>query len=75
MSTPKRFGDYAVDLGFCTRGDVLQALRIQDDLVERGFPKMLLGLVMVRYAIITNHQLIAVLKILERRNVNCLIAD
>lgn len=75
MSGAKRFGDYAVDFGFCTRGDVLNALNIQRDLVERGFGQMLLGLVMVRYGIISNHQLIQVLKILEREHVDCLIAD
>lgn len=75
MGTPKRFGDYAVELGYCTRGDVLHAIQTQNDLVERGFPKMLLGLVMVRYGIITNHQLIRILRLLEKKKVDCLLAD
>lgn len=75
MSKNKRFGDYAVDFGFCTRGDVLNALNIQRDLIDRGHGQLLLGLVMVRYGIISNHELIQVLKVLEREHVDCLIAD
>ena len=75
MNEAKRFGDYAVELGFCTRADVKRAVRIQSDLVERGFPQMLIGLVMVRYGIIDNGQLIQILKILERQQVPALAAD
>jgi hypothetical protein len=69
MVGEKRFGDYAVEMGYCTYADVEEALRIQHDLVTRGFPRMLIGLVMVRYGIIDNNQLIQVLKVLEREQV------
>ncbi len=62
----KQFGDYAVESGFCSRKDVDRALAIQRDLEERGFPHMLIGLVMVRYAIIDNGELIHILKIMQR---------
>ena len=65
----KRFGDYAVEMGYCTHQDVEEALRIQHDLATRGFPRMLIGLVMVRYGIIDNNQLIQILKVLEKEQV------
>lgn len=71
----KRFGEYAVELGYCTAGDVDRAVGIQRDLVQRGFPKMLIGLVMVRYGIIENGQLLNILQILERERVPALLAD
>ena len=71
----KRFGEYAVELGYCTPADVDRAVDIQRDLVGRGFPKMLIGLVMVRYGIIENGQLLHILKILEREQVPALLAD
>lgn len=75
MNELKRFGDYAVELGFCTPDDVRRAVHIQADLVARGFPHMLIGIVMVRYGIIDNGQLIEVLKVLERDRVPALAAE
>ena len=69
----KRFGDYAVELGYCTPADVERAVEIQHDLVARGFPRTLIGLIMVRYGILANHELIEVLKVLERDQVEALL--
>ena len=70
----KRFGDYAVESGYCSRDDVDRVVEIQRDLAERGHPRMLIGLVMVRYGIITNGQLIDVLKTLEKKQVESIMA-
>lgn len=75
MCETKRFGDYTIALGFCTSDDVNRAVKIQKDLVARGYPHMLLGLVMVRYGIIDAGQLIDVLKTLQREEVTVLQAD
>ncbi len=71
----KRFGDYAIALGYCTSADVKRAVKIQKDLINRGHPHMLIGLVMVRYGIIDAGQLIDVLKTFERNEVMSLVAD
>ncbi len=71
----KRFGDYAVALGYCTSADIKRAVKIQKDLVNRGYPHMLIGLVMVRYGIIDAGQLIDVLKTFDRNEVTSLVAD
>jgi len=71
----KRFGEYAVELGYCSAADVDRAVDIQRDLVSRGFPKMLIGLVMVRYGIIENGQLLHILQMLEHERVPALLAD
>jgi len=73
MVSLQRFGDYAVDLGYCTRADVERAVRIQIDLVNRGFPRTLIGLIMVRYGILANHELIGILKVLERNHVEAIL--
>jgi hypothetical protein len=75
LSESMRFGDYAIALGYCTSDDVNRAVKIQKDLVNRGYPHMLIGLVMVRYGIIHAGQLIDVLKTLERNEVTSLVAD
>ena len=75
MDDIKRLGDYAVELGYCTRADVQRAVEIQSDLESRGFPRMLIGLVMVRYGIIDNGQLLHILKILEDCRVPALLPD
>jgi len=69
MCEMKRFGDYVVALGYCTSEGVDRAVKIQKDLVSRGYPHMLIGLVMVRYGIIDGGQMIDVLKTLERTHV------
>ncbi|GJM26893.1 MAG: hypothetical protein DHS20C16_33080 [Phycisphaerae bacterium] len=74
-SESMRFGDYAIALGYCTSADVNRAVKIQKDLINRGHPHMLIGLVMVRYGIIDAGQLIDVLKTLERQEVTSLVAD
>ncbi|MCB9849388.1 MAG: hypothetical protein H6817_01635 [Phycisphaerales bacterium] len=74
MAGMKRFGEYAVEMGYCTPADVLRAVSIQDDLEARGFPRMLIGLVMVRYGIIDNGQLLHILKILEQQHVPSILA-
>ena len=75
MISSKRIGDYAVDLGFCSPKDVSRALEIQCDLVGRGHPRMLLGILMVRYGIIDGGQLIQILKTLEANKVESILAD
>lgn len=75
MEHIRRFGEYAVELGYCTPADVRRAVRIQQDLASRGFPKMLIGLVMVRYGIIDNGQLLHILRILQDARVPALLAD
>jgi hypothetical protein len=74
MFTDKRFGDFAVELGYCTPEDTDRAAEIQQDLVARGHPHMLIGLVMVRYGVISNAQLIEILKVLEQQQVESIIA-
>jgi len=74
MDEIKRFGEYAVDMGYCTTEDVEHAVDIQEDLVKRGFPRMLIGLVMVRYGIIDNGQLLNILQVLDRQHVPSIIA-
>jgi hypothetical protein len=73
MATLKRIGDYAVELGYCSRDDVNRAVRIQQDLKDRGFGHMLLGIVMVRYGIIDNGQLIEILRVLEHEHVEAIL--
>jgi hypothetical protein len=75
MESIRRFGEYAVDMGYCAPQDVRRAVDIQRDLVSRGFPKMLIGLVMVRYGIIDNCQLLNILKVLQDQQVPALLAD
>ncbi len=75
MPELKRFGDFAVELGYCSRGDVDRAVTIQKDLKDRGHPHMLLGIVMVRYGIIDNSQLIEILQVLEREQVAAILPD
>lgn len=75
MAGLKRFGDYAVELGYCTTAEVEQAVETQEDLVKRGFPRTLIGIVMVRYGIIDNNQLIQVLKVLEKQRIPTLAAS
>lgn len=72
MHELKRFGDYAVEMGYCSAAEVERAVDIQSDLIARGFPRMLIGLIMVRYGIIDNTQLIDILKVLERERVPAL---
>lgn len=74
MSKIKRFGDFCVEMGFCTPAQVVEAVKIQEDLQRRGFPRMLIGLVMVRYGILDNRQLIQVLKALEHEHVDAILA-
>ena len=74
MSEMKRFGDFCVEMGFCTPAQVDEAVQIQEDLQKRGFKRMLIGLVMVRYGIIDNRQLIQVLKALEHERVDAIFA-
>jgi hypothetical protein len=74
MSDMKRFGEYAVELGYCTRADVERAVDIQNDLEERGYPRMLIGLVMVRHGIIDNGQLLNILRTLQRDRIPTIIA-
>jgi hypothetical protein len=75
MTKMKRFGDYAVERGYCTAADVARAVEIQTELENRGLGRMLIGLVMVRYGIIDNNQLVEILKVLEREKVQALLAD
>lgn len=75
MPELKRFGDYAVELGYCTPQDVERAVQIQEDLISRGHPRMLIGLIMVRYGILSNAQLIEVLKVLEQQNVEAILPN
>ncbi len=73
MTGMKRFGEYAVEMGYCSEDDVHRAVEIQKDLAERGFPRMLIGIVMVRYGILNNHQLIEILKVLDKDRVEALL--
>jgi len=75
MPEIRRFGEYAVEMGYCTQRDVARAVEIQRDLASRGFPKMLIGLVMVRYGIIHSGQLLHILRVLHDQQVPALLAD
>jgi hypothetical protein len=60
-----RFGERAVKLGFCLDADVREAIERQAGLAERGKPHKLIGLVLLDMGVITNAQLIRVLKTYE----------
>ena len=55
-------GKVAVKLGFCTMEDVHNALEIQKNLPKQQKGHKLLGMIMLEEGIISNEQLIAILK-------------
>jgi len=55
-------GKVAVKLGFCTAEDVHNALEIQKNLPKQQKNHKLLGMIMLEEGIISNEQLIAILK-------------
>ncbi|MBN1417320.1 MAG: UDP-glucose 4-epimerase GalE [Planctomycetes bacterium] len=60
------FGEVAIRLGFVREKDVIRALAIQKDLLERGEKHKLIGLIMLEQGMITNAQLIEILRYYER---------
>ena len=56
------FGKVARKLGFCTREDVHRALDIQKHLPNHNKEHKLLGMIMLEEGMISNEQLIAILK-------------
>jgi len=64
----ERFGEVAVKLGFVRPEDVERALRVQKEDAARGRPRRLLGLVMLEEGIITNAQLIEILRYYDRKD-------
>ena len=56
------FGSVAVKLGFVTPGDVTRALELQRDEVLAGKPHRLLGLLLLDAGMLTNAQLIEILR-------------
>ena len=57
-----RFGQMAVEKGYCTEKEVEEALAIQKQRAARGRPQPLTGIVMVQHGIISTGQLIDLLK-------------
>lgn len=58
----KRFGERAVELGFCSQDQVKRALDKQKDLARKKNPHRLTGLILLDKGAITNDQLIEVLR-------------
>ena len=56
------FGRITVKLGFCTHEDVHRALEIQKKLPGQQREHKLIGMIMLEEGIISNEQLIAILK-------------
>jgi hypothetical protein len=56
------FGKVAVKLGFCTTDSVCRALEIQKNLPKEQKEHKLIGMIMLEEGIISNQQLIAILK-------------
>jgi len=56
------FGKVAVKLGFCSTEDVHRALEIQKNLPKEQKEHKLIGMIMLEEGIISNEQLIAILK-------------
>lgn len=56
------FGEMAVRKGYCTREDVEEALRVQRKLGERGRPRPLIGIIMVKHGFLSTGQLIELLR-------------
>ena len=63
----ERFGELAVEMGFCSAQERDKALAEQKRQDEAGEPHKLLGLVMLQLGTIDNEQLIAILKRYENR--------
>ena len=61
----KKFGERAVDLGFCSQDQVEQALDKQKNLARKKKPHRLTGLILLDKGAITNDQLIEVLRSYE----------
>ncbi len=57
----KRFGEMAVQKGYCTHKDVEKALEIQRALAESEQPPQMLGLIMLQEAMLDNTQFIDLL--------------
>ncbi len=66
-SSAELFGEVAVKLGFVGPQDVKRALAIQREDAKASKPRRLLGLVMLEEGIITNAQLIEILRYYEKR--------
>lgn len=60
----KRFGEIAVDKGFASKEDVKKALKIQEDLKSEG-EHVLIGIIMLTNEMLSNEQLIEILKSYE----------
>ncbi len=60
----KMFGEIAVDKGYVTQAQVSEALSIQNKLKKQGINE-LIGMVMLRNEMLTNEQLIDILKYYE----------
>ena len=61
----ERFGERAVRMGFVTRAQVAEALRLQKDLSASGKEHKLIGFILLETGALTNDQLIEVLETYE----------
>ena len=61
-----RFGEIAVQKGYCTQDDIHATLRIQKEEAGRGDPRRLTGLILVQHGFISTGQLIDILRDYER---------
>ena len=59
------FGKVCVKLGFCSMTDVEKALEIQSETEKHQKKRILLGIIMLEKGLITNDQLIQVLRYYE----------
>ena len=65
MAQLKKFGEIAVDKGFCDENQVERALRIQKEEIETGQQRRLIGLILLSEGFISNSQLIEMLKTMD----------
>lgn len=65
MTPKKRFGEIAVRAGFITPNDVQKALTRQKEIASNGRPHKLIGIIMLEMGLLSNAQLIHILKELE----------
>jgi len=64
----EKFGRVAVRMGFVTEAQVNKALDIQRNTDAAGKPHKLIGLIMLQQGMLSNDQLIEILKYFELQN-------
>lgn len=65
MAKLKRFGEIAVDKGFCTDDQVERALKLQQEEENASEQRRLIGLILLAEGFISNAQLIEMLRLMD----------